>query len=160
RERSSAESLAEEVFGPVVESIRPMPRRTIEMSRYVDPQEYDQHEERHAYYVEMMDRLAGLIASRSAGRKGRVLELGAGTGLFTKRILAIPEVNELHAIELDWACFKCLERKFKAEPPGRLKLHFQDSRTYNADGEFDFIVTSFSDHHINEDDKQAYFLNV
>lgn len=177
-------------------------QRHIEMSSYIHPQEYHLHEEKHAYYVPMMERMIALcqdhpLSERGAGRRMRALELGAGTGLLTKRLLLMKYID-LTAIELDWACYHILlenmmdildmqkrysEREPDAGPAGDDRLPIEgwarlrdvftsdaldsivrcvnaDSRTYNPEGTFAYIFSSFADHHIKTIDKAEYFENI
>ncbi|HEX9929769.1 MAG TPA: methyltransferase domain-containing protein [Pyrinomonadaceae bacterium] len=110
------EELISQVFPPLrptsTVNLSPLEQRHIEMSSYIHPQEYHLHEERHAYYVEMMDRMIEICEShplsvRNQQEKLKALELGAGTGLFTKRLLMMQNID-LTAIELDWACYHIL----------------------------------------------------
>ncbi|MFM6405190.1 MAG: class I SAM-dependent methyltransferase, partial [Microcystis sp.] len=42
----------------------------------------------------------------------------------------------------------------------KVKTLNKDSRTYNPEGEFDYIFSSFADHHIKTADKAKYFDNI
>ncbi len=141
-------------------------RKTIEMSAYISIPQYDQFEEQHAYYVEMMNRMLEIFEERRANIKGKhaVLEFGSGTGLFTKRIATKRNTN-VTAIEIDWACFSQLEHNLKkictdASDSGNIKCYYEDSRVYNPPGTFHFIFSSFADHHIKPYDKMQYFGNI
>jgi SAM-dependent methyltransferase len=153
------EQIRERVFKPSLSSAIGM--KPIEMSAYIDVEDYDQHEEKHAYYQEMMNRMIDIILEhRNEGSKiYRVLEVGAGTGIFTKRVLAkIPNI-ELVAVELDWVCFHRL--KHSIHNSDSVKFINDDSCTYvDPVGQFDCIVSSFSDHHIKAKDKKGYFQNL
>ncbi|HEX8290839.1 MAG TPA: toll/interleukin-1 receptor domain-containing protein, partial [Pyrinomonadaceae bacterium] len=57
-------------------------QRHIEMSSYIHPQEYHLHEEKHAYYLPMMERMLAIceahhLSRRGQGRRMRALEMGA-----------------------------------------------------------------------------------
>ena len=136
-------------------------RKTIEMSLYIDVEDYDKHEENHAYYREMMDRMLEIFSShfRLQSPPYRVLEFGAGTGIFTSWLANQSSIGEIVAIEIDWHCYKKLEYKFRNQKE-RIKAFHEDSRTYNPEGKFDCIFSSFADHHIRERDKEQYFQNV
>lgn len=105
------EQLLETVF-PSVRLVK-LEQRLIEMSSYIHPQEYHLHEEKHAYFVPMMEQMIEACESHrnqnvsDAQGKLRILELGAGTGLLTKRLLLMRDID-LTAIELDWACYHIL----------------------------------------------------
>ena len=63
--------------------------RPVEMSAYISLEDYDRHEEKHAYYVEMMDRMISIFnASRSRfPSKCRLLELGPGPAFLQSVLL-------------------------------------------------------------------------
>ncbi|GAA5478795.1 TIR domain-containing protein [Haloferula helveola] len=142
-------------------------RKQVEMSAYIDIHHYHQHEEKHVFYLEMVDEMISQFEKRRDDKEKqiRVLEFGAGTGLFTKRILR-RENLDLTAVELDWACYNllghiidttCTEgelRNIKARAVN------EDSRRYDPDGEFEYIFSAFADHHVKPYDKEDYFRNV
>lgn len=134
-------------------------RKSVEMSEYIDIEDYDQHEEEHAYYLEMMEKMLSIFSQhrRRSSKVCRVLELGAGTGIFTKRLAQIPNVKVV-AVELDWACVKRLEHNLKNRQ--NVEIVNGDSCTYNPSKPFDYIFSSFSDHHIKPEDKDIYFRNI
>ncbi len=81
----------------------------------------------------------------AAGPK-RVLEVGAGTGAFTRRILAaLAEGDELHIVELNPIFCRRLESNlitpFRRDRPRiGVHLHCGPIETVALDGHFDFIV--------------------
>ena len=138
----------------------------VEMSDYIPIDDYDSFEERHAYFVEMMaEMLAQFAAVRPRdGRgdlaRGQVLELGAGTGHFTRRITAQPEVDCV-AVEIDDVCFAKLSANLGARP--NVTLRREDSVAFRPEGatrQFHGVFSSFSDHHIRPADRGRYFENV
>ncbi|NUU23829.1 MAG: class I SAM-dependent methyltransferase [Streptomycetaceae bacterium] len=140
--------------------------RPVEMSEYIAIDAYDTFEERHAYFPEMMgEMLRRFAADRPTTPKGtplpcRVLELGAGTGIFTRRLAKQPLVV-CTAVEIDANCFAALERTLLRYPGARAVA--ADSRTYRSAegrGEFPYIFSSFADHHIRPEDKTAYLDGV
>lgn len=151
---TSLASLLGHVFGARLTNLEHEP---VEMSKYIQIDQYDEHEEKHAYYVEMMERMVDIIRSKRRPGPCRILELGAGTGIFTKRLAAI-ENSEVVALEIDWQCFGRLRANTARFP--NVKSEHGDSRVYDPEGEFHFVVSSFADHHIKVPDKPGYFLNV
>lgn len=158
--------------------LTPVLQKPIEMSAYISIDDYDAHEENHAYYREMMERMLHIFKQGRKAEHNRILELGAGTGIFTKRLADLEDVNVV-AIELDWVCFKKLitnirslqgtelveaenDRCVLARTKNRttIELHNKDSRTFNPPGKFNFIFSSFADHHIKTRDKKTYFANI
>lgn len=140
-------------------SLSELDRRTVEMSKYIPIHDYDRYEERHAYYIEMMQKMLDLLPVPKQENGLRVLELGAGTGIFTKRLAALDSVAEIVAIEYDWACCQTLKHNVR-EFQKKVRIEYEDSRVFNPAGKFDAIVSSFADHHIRPGDKGRYFENV
>jgi SAM-dependent methyltransferase len=134
--------------------------KTVEMSTYISVHDYDEHEIEHAYYPEMMDVMIQRFkdTADTDRRDLRLLEMGAGTGIFTRRLALHFPHAEIVALEIDWACFKRLE--YHAKCLSNVHVHHEDSRRYDPVGKFDAIFSSFSDHHIRPTDKGRYFENV
>jgi len=162
RDEAKVEEFVDGVFTP---EFRQYVRKPVEMSEYIALDDYHRHEEEHAYYVEMMDEMIRLVAGHPypGGLAPRVLEFGAGTGLFTKRLAGLSSV-ELVAVEIDWACYQMLKQtvaELKARgAPSPITTENRDSREYNPPGQFRVITSSFADHHIHPIDKFRYFCNV
>lgn len=172
------DDLRDKIFGP---SFVQYTRRPVEMSEYISVRDYDQHEEKHAYYLDMMSQTIDIILQNRKHKsmfKCRILEFGAGTGILTTRLASISDV-EIHAVEIDWHCYQVLVDKIRqsgammlefssdnrqhkfAMPNGNTVVTYnEDSRSYNPSGRYDYIVSSFADHHIKASDKQVYFANV
>jgi SAM-dependent methyltransferase len=146
--------LKAKIFG---RSMTGFARKYVEMSAYIMIDDYDQHEERHAYYVDMMERMVEKFEEARRGRPSRVLEVGAGTGIFTRRLAAREDVN-VEAIEIDWACFRRLVHNLQKHP--NVVLYNEDSRTYDPTDEFDFVFSSFAEHHIRFEDREVYLDNI
>lgn len=141
--------------------------RLIEMSEYININDYDEHEEKHAYYQQMMQRMIDIcLAHRLNDPKPSfdILELGAGTGIFTRRLLTeLTNITKIDVVEIDWYCYRRLEEKLIRDAnlnQTQINIHHEDSRTYDPPGKFDYIFSSFADHHIKTGDKEKYFENV
>lgn len=147
----------EEVFA--TQALSRLDHRNVEMSVYVPVDDYDTHEEEHAYYVEMMDEMIRLFRDQF-GDEGpyRVLEMGAGTGIFTRRLAALENVEEVVAFEIDWACYHKLSHNLRNV--AKVKPLNMDSRRFSPSGRFHAVFSSFADHHIKPQDKRDYFGNV
>jgi cyclopropane fatty-acyl-phospholipid synthase-like methyltransferase len=133
-------------------------RKTVEMSVYIPIHEYDQHEEKHAFFAEMMSTMIQMLEKAGDGKNLRILEFGAGTGLFTQRLASSDLVSEVVAVEFDWACCEVLRHKMRGST--KVRVEYQDSRVFSPEGSFDAVVSSFADHHIRPVDKPSYFRNV
>lgn len=135
-------------------------QKSVEMSVYVRPEDYDKHEEEHAYYPEMMQKMLDEFSAVYPDGNGsyRVLEFGAGTGIFTRRVARVPGVNEVVALEIDWACYLTLY--YNVMEAQNVKAIPEDSRVFSPTGRFQAIFSSFADHHIKPQDKVKYLGNV
>jgi SAM-dependent methyltransferase len=135
----------------------------VEMSRYIPIHDYDKYEEKHAYYLEMMGRMIERFrqAFPAGGREVYVAELGAGTGLFTRKLaqeLGPDSGAHIDAVELDGPCFYLLDHKMR-DFRRQVTCYHRDSRK-PLPGSDRCIFTSFADHHIHPRDKKAYFRNI
>jgi hypothetical protein len=137
-----------------------------EMSRYISIEDYDAYEEQHPFYKEMaavMQRTIGeafarwCASGRARGDRFRILELGAGTGLFTKSLAVAFPTASIVAVEVDGVCAAVLNDKMRGHP--NVRCDTADSTTYR-DQTVHVVVTSFADHHIADADKGAYFTNI
>lgn len=155
--RDSMETIRQRVFDRPLTELKQV---SVEMSDYISIDEYDLHEEEHAYYKEMMQRMIDIFSEHrgNPAEECRVLELGAGTGIFTRRLARQPNVK-VEAVEVDWACFKRLVQNIQTDYDN-VKLYPEDSRTFDPNGQFKYIFSSFADHHIKFEDKKPYLENV
>ncbi len=178
----------EQLTSRVFEGLSAYNKFTVEMSEYIDVSQYDEHEERHAFYQDMMNKMLEIFSTHRGNnrRSVEVLEFGAGTGIFTMRLFEEQNLAKLSTVEIDWHCYKVLISKLKKfdyaevktnkkglklDDPletiltknngeRRMELYCADSRKYNPPGKFDYIFSSFADHHIKIEDKTKYFDNV
>lgn len=141
--------------------------RLIEMSEYINITDYDEHEEKHAYYQQMMQRMIDICLAHCLNNPKPsfdILELGAGTGIFTRRLLTkLTNITKIDVVEIDWYCYRILKEKLIRHAnlnQTQINIHHEDSRTYDPPGKFDYIFSSFADHHIKTGDKEKYFENV
>jgi SAM-dependent methyltransferase len=131
----------------------------IEMSKYINISEYDKNEELHPYYTDMHEKMIELIRNYRKNNQIRILELGAGTGIFTKKLSKIENAS-ITCVEVDKVCFQHLETKIKND--NNITAILSDSRSYIDENknQYDFIVSSFADHHIKPLDKELYFTTI
>ncbi|MCF2518535.1 TIR domain-containing protein [Dyadobacter sp. CY351] len=167
------------LYDTIFHSISRLNNKPVEMSSYISIHEYHKHEEKHAYYIEMMERMLEIYRMRTPISRPKVLEIGSGTGIFTKRLLQTMNID-IMAIEIDWACYNSLLENLRSINTSRVMLQKdktrntikfdslnatvtcfnEDGRRFNPPGKFDVIFSSFADHHINRKDKVKYFENI
>jgi len=178
----SHDRLSDDFAKMVFQEMSPIVNKPVEMSSYISIHDYDTNEEKHAYYLEMMGKMIDIFNDkRNIHHRSKVLEIGAGTGIFTQRILAHKDIDYT-GIEIDWACYHILLQKLKKistkngdTKDSNLKLndffkieslnstaecYNKDARTFDPPGKFNFIFSSFADHHIKIQDKAKYFKNI
>jgi len=162
-DEANEDALLDQVFTPLTKKLESYEHKKVEMSAYIPVIDYDQYEEQHAYYIEMIEIILKKISKLARRRKIRVLELGAGTGIFTKRLALINNI-EIVAIEIDWACFVQLDHNIHNLKKNNKNIDVEclneDSRVCDPEGDFQVIVSVFADHHIKPYDKYVYFNNV
>ncbi|MEL6989650.1 MAG: class I SAM-dependent methyltransferase, partial [Bacteroidota bacterium] len=120
-------------------------------------------------YSEMTEKMI-TICQENHDKKSflplEILEFGAGTGIFTMKLAngLSKTLRKLDAIEFDWHCYKILNIKTRefsnSNPTVEVNVYHEDSRTYDPPGKFDYIFSTFADHHIKKNDKELYFENV
>lgn len=83
----------------------------------------------------------------------RVLEVGAGIGTFSERLLASHAVNELLLVEPEPACVTELERRFAADPRVEIRAEtLPDAPSLRTSaGTFDFALSQNVLEHIPDD---------
>lgn len=133
----------------------------VEMSRYISIKAYDSHEEKHAYFIEMMEYIVSRIKDIQYKSKNtnpmNAFEHGAGTGHLTKRIAEIKNLQVL-ACELDQVCYQQLSDNLCHKK--NLTILNKNTLAMDDTEKFDFICSSFADHHFNMDDKVKYFATI
>lgn len=129
-----------------------------EMSRYIDLNLYHEVESSHPFYKEMTDKISEEIRKRcESGKTYRILELGAGTGLFTEQLLKIPNLY-VTALELDLGCCEIMRKYLENE--SNLNVVHGNALEYSEDKPFDFVVSTFAHDHIHWDYAEQFSANI
>jgi tRNA (cmo5U34)-methyltransferase len=89
----------------------------------------------------------------------QVLDLGAGTGLFSQHVLGKYPRAEFTLFDLAEKMLAVARERFGAYPP-QFKFVTGDYRTLNATQEFDLVISSLSIHHLDDGEKAALFCSV
>ncbi len=131
---------------------------TREMSNYLSVEDYHQNEEKHVYYVEMMNFMIERIVNSVPNSDERICDMGAGTGLFTARLLRSVQ-NHVTAVEIDQECIRLLRRNL-VDCEKRSTIVLGDCVRFQGNRPFDWVVSSFANHHVRESDMDAYLSNV
>ena len=89
----------------------------------------------------------------------RVLDLGAGTGLFSWHVLEEYPAATFTLCDLAPKMLEIARQRFAAYPDQFTYL-IEDYRQISADQKFDLIISSLSIHHLSDEDKRALFLRI
>ncbi len=133
-----------------------------EMERYIAIDKYNDHEAGHPGYHEMMkvvlDNTMGAIKK---GKQGKVLEIGAGTGNFTR--LIGERRAKVDAIEIDPGSAEYIQHKIKAGEIKKTSLIVEDALPWTKKktaASYDAVVTTFSDHHFSPAKKPEFLKEI
>ncbi|MBN1438072.1 MAG: class I SAM-dependent methyltransferase [Anaerolineales bacterium] len=85
-----------------------------------------------------------------------VLDLGAGTGLFSKHILMKYPKAKFLLVDLADRMLDVARRRF-AGRPDQFEYRISDYRSLQNAQEFDLVISSLSIHHLTDDEKQHLF---
>jgi tRNA (cmo5U34)-methyltransferase len=89
----------------------------------------------------------------------RVLDLGAGTGLFSWHILEEYPAAIFTLCDLAPKMLEIARQRF-APYPGQFTYLLEDYRQISADQKFDLVISSLSIHHLSDEDKRALFARI
>jgi len=89
----------------------------------------------------------------------RVLDLGAGTGLFSWRVLAEYPAAKFTLCDLAPKMLEIARQRF-ASYPDQFTFLVEDYRQFSASHKFDLAISSLSIHHLSHEDKRALFAHV
>ena len=103
--------------------------------------------------------VAGDIIPFASSLGIRVLDLGAGTGLFSQHVLEEYPKAEFTLIDVAEEMLAVAQRRFQ-DNIDQFKFIVDDYRAINFDEEFDLVVSSLSIHHLTNDEKQDLFRRI
>jgi tRNA (cmo5U34)-methyltransferase len=83
----------------------------------------------------------------------RVLDLGAGTGLFSQHVLQRYPNATFVLTDVAAKMLEMAEQRF-AEQAGRFEFVIEDYRNLQAAGDFDLVISSLSIHHLADEEKR------
>ena len=89
----------------------------------------------------------------------RVLDLGAGTGLFSWRVLEEYPAAQFTLCDLAPKMLEIARGRFAAYP-SQFTYLVEDYRQTPADQKFDLVISSLSIHHLSDEDKRALFIRI
>jgi len=89
----------------------------------------------------------------------RVLDLGAGTGLFSWHVLEEYPAAMFTLCDLAPKMLEIARQRF-APYPGQFTYLIEDYRQISSDQRFDLVISSLSIHHLSHEDKRVLFAHV
>jgi tRNA (cmo5U34)-methyltransferase len=92
-------------------------------------------------------------------KKLDILDLGAGTGLFSWHILQRYRRSDFTLVDVAEKMLAVAENRF-ADFGGQFSYVIRDYREALPESQFDLIVSSLSIHHLNDEEKQKLFTNI
>ncbi len=132
-----------------------------EMSKYIDIDKYHRYEEGHPGYGEMMNTVLNKTIGTFGGKIGKILEIGAGTGNYTRRI---GETHTAHvdAIEIDSGCNDYLKHKMDSGEIQNTHLMTDDFLRWATDRDngYNAVNTTFADHHFSPEQKPQFLERI
>lgn len=135
--------------------LRFVPRHRIVVD---DPATYDQAIRKHPFYKEMTDLIVAMIKNHADSNR-KILEIGAGTGTLTEKVIKI-SYSQYSVIEPEKDAFSYLKNKFSKLRGSRHKLVNKDFLAIRGTKTFDIIFSSFVDHHISFKKKPVYYKKI
>jgi tRNA (cmo5U34)-methyltransferase len=101
---------------------------------------------------------AAVWAAAWAGRSPVILDIGAGTGLLSARILDRYPKASLTLLDISESMLDIARRRFQ----GRSKIHFlvADYSRESLGGQYDIIVSALSIHHLTREEKKGLYRRI
>ena len=112
------------------------------------------------FYASALDAIGDWAGARASAALD-VLDLGAGTGLFSAMVLGrLPEAR-IHLVDVSDAMLAQARQRFAAAGGGaRVSFEVSDYTQESLGGPWDLIVSALSIHHLDDGAKRALFARV
>jgi tRNA (cmo5U34)-methyltransferase len=109
-------------------------------------------------YGDIFSTAAGLITF-DATAKINVLDLGAGTGLFSGHVAEkYPQAN-FTLYDVADKMLGVAKKRFAGKSP-RFKYVLDDYRRIQGENEYDLVISSLSIHHLEDEEKKGLFVRI
>jgi tRNA (cmo5U34)-methyltransferase len=94
-----------------------------------------------------------------ADRPIRVLDLGAGTGLFSQHVLDAYPRAEFVLVDVADKMLEAARERFRNQA-GQFRFEISDYRELNRRQEYDLVISSLSIHHLMDTEKHSLFQSI
>ena len=88
----------------------------------------------------------------------KLLDLGAGTGLFSQKVLEAYPTAEIELIDLSDQMLEVAKQRFSGLE--NISITQADYTQINPSEKYDAIISSLSIHHLTDEDKQTLYRNI
>jgi len=124
---------------------------------------YDAFEEDHPFYREMHREMLNEFRAHAAAFDGGsavdILEIGAGTGHFTKKLSQQPFEMRITPLEPDPKAQKVLANKLDHRR-NVMKTNVGNALELDVESTYAFVFSSFSEHHIRREQRKEYLSRI
>jgi trans-aconitate methyltransferase len=110
-----------------------------------------------AFYSSALDIIGEWAAGASTPA---VLDLGAGTGLFSAMVAARLPQARIHLTDVSDAMLAGARRRFEDAPASRVSFEVSDYAEGSLGGPWDLVISALSIHHLTDEAKRALFARV
>jgi tRNA (cmo5U34)-methyltransferase len=101
-----------------------------------------------------------VIRDWSGPAQARVVDLGAGTGLFSAMIAeALPSAT-IQLLDLSPDMLAQATARFAGNANGRIEARVFDLASDNLEGPWDLVISALAIHHLGDEDKKALFRRI
>jgi len=111
------------------------------------------------FYGSALDAIADWAGARASAALD-VLDLGAGTGLFSAMVLERLPRARIHLVDVSDAMLAQARQRFLAAGGSSVSFEVSDYTQQSLGGPWDLVVSALSIHHLDDGTKRALFARV
>ena len=111
------------------------------------------------FYGSALDAI-GLWADARASAPLDVLDLGAGTGLFSAMVLGRLSQARIHLVDVSDAMLERARQRFAGAAASNISFEVRDYTQGSLGGPWDLVISALSIHHLDDDTKRSLFTRI